>query len=466
VTTTTEQPRRRVLPGPGLVWLALFTLAVVLASTRPVTPDLRWHPNARTSFPEPEGIFYSWTIPALGIVLSFASILTRPIGRSIRRRLLRTWMVTVPGVIVVSAFLEGPTPSFTQTDVGSCGVLMMFLAHGVVMVISTIAVARILRRRTGSDDVTPPRAVKRFAAVGSTVVLLIGVGFFWMAQDNDPLEALHGEARAKAFLAELPKYDRFSARSTGRLVDGRWEGRNGSSIRIDGDQFDFQVPVPWPADAITARATPEKIVALLNSPAARQQRLGIAPEPPWRAEWHPAAGMGDATIVFGFRTPADAWPFLTFFVAAGELDSIAGDQWADNRAAVKTLLDEGYAPPAAAPPPESRDAMQVRLMWLAIQTERLAAACEADQVKISDGRTAPEAFREVSARAWALRTAVRANGPIPNADLERLGNDAWHLAGENRWDRPDGCRVMRDSTESIRLNSLGYEIKTTAANTK
>lgn len=294
-------------------------------------------------------------------------------------------------------------------------------------------------------------------------MLLIGIWIFWVARGQDPLEALRGEARAHAFLVRLQERDTATAENKGHLVNGRWEGRNGSSITVEGDKFDLQVPVPWPGSAVTPRATPDKIVAFLNSPTARAQRL-IAPEP-WHAEWHAGTVPDAAAIVFRFRAPADAWRFLTLYIAAGELDSIATYQWADRRTMVTTLVDEGYLPPSAVPPHDSRDAMQLRLLWLAVQTERLAAACEAEQVKTPDGRTASQAFRDVAARARVLRGVVRGSGPIPNADLEQLGNDAWRLASENRWDRPDGCRVM-NSAEDGRLNTLGYDIKTNAVSVK
>jgi hypothetical protein len=463
VTSTISEPLHRLrLPGPALVWLALFILAMVLASTRPVVPDLRWHANAKTYFAEAEGLFYVWTIPAFGIVLSFASVLTRPIGRSIRRCMLRTWAVTIPGLFFVSVILNGPTGDFHQADVGSCGALLLFAVHVMLMVVATVVTTRILRRRVQGNDVTPARTVKVFAAVTSSIVVLMGGALFWASRENDPREAMRGEARAQAFLARLPGADRGSVTPTGRLGGGRWEGRNGSSIRAVGDQFEFQVPVPWPADGITGRATPEKIVEFLNSPTARRE-LGIAPEP-WHAEWRGTAA-GDGTVFFGFRTPADAWPFGTFFSAAGELDSLATSAWPDKRTAVRMLLDESYSPPADSPAATSRDAMQWRLLWLAILTERLATACDAQHVKISDGRDVSDVFRELAARASALRAAVRGNGSIPTTDLERLGNDAWMLAGEIRPEGSERCRSI-DHSEYLRLNGLGNDIKTNAASVK
>jgi hypothetical protein len=103
-----EAVRKRSIPASLLVWLPIFVAAILLNSTRPITTeDPRWVPHDRPYYPDGEGMLYAWVLPMLGIVWTFARLLSVPRGEHIGRyRMLSAWVEASLGMSVVPATLS------------------------------------------------------------------------------------------------------------------------------------------------------------------------------------------------------------------------------------------------------------------------------------------------------------------------------------------------------------------------
>ena len=147
-------------------------------------------------------------------------------------------------------------------------------------------------------------------------------------------------------------------------------------------------------------------------------------------------------------------------MATSEAQGIAEQPWDDLRPLTSTLVDERYSPPAPNPGPrESREILQVTLLHLAIQLDRLAQACDASSTRTVNSGAASETLRSTAARAREFREVlVKANATPSTPDLVSFGEHVSELGRSNRWSvRPDGCEAVH-ATEEYAFGRAGDAI--------
>ena len=217
----------------------------------------------------------------------------------------------------------------------------------------------------------------------------------------------------------------------------------GYTLLASGDRVDLEVAVPWPEADAQRR---ERIAEFWNHPSPV---LAYIPEPPWHADWRTSPN-DPQTLVFSVRQPADRWEVYTLLMATSEAQGIAEQPWDDLRPLTSTLVDERYSPPAPNPgPQESREILQVTLLHLAIQLDRLAQACDASSTATVNNGPASETLRSTAARAREFRDVlVKANAPLSTPDLVSFGEHVTELGRSHRWSmRPDGCEAVHVTEE-------------------
>ena len=218
----------------------------------------------------------------------------------------------------------------------------------------------------------------------------------------------------------------------------------GYKMLASGDRVDLEVAVPWPEADAQRR---ERIAEFWNHPSPV---LVDIPKPPWHADWRTPPNDPQA-LVFSVRQPADRWEVYTLLMATSEAQGIAEQPWDDLRPLTSTLVDEHYAPPTAPNPgpQESREILQVTLLHLAIQLDRLAQACDASSTRTVNNGSASETLRSTAARAREFRDVlVKANVPLSTPDLVSFGEHVTELGRSHRWSmQPDGCEAVHVTEE-------------------
>ncbi len=443
--------RRTRLPLWVRVWPPLFVVTIVVASMRATLGDPRWSAQRQPYFADGEGMFYAWTLPALGVVWSFARLWSAPKEPPLGwKRVFWPWVRTGLGVSGVLIILADRVRDFNVTDVGGLNAMVLWFALGLFMALVLSIV--LATRRAGFSS------TRLGAVIGTILVLVVGGGFFRADLPADETSRLHGAARAKAFVDRL------------NLAPDQYEGERknrertaglGYAVAANGDRVDLEVAVPWPALAATDR---NRVLEFWSRPGRDMFNI---PRPPWQVEWRPGSNASDPSLlIFFIRQSADGWPFFVLLRAADEAGRIAQASWDDLRAITATLLEEHYLPPAAAPVPQTTpEFTQVALLRVAVQADRLAGACAGPTAKLLTGGSAVDEFRAVAARARELRgLTLRTEALPPSADLQTFGERLTNLAVNNQWRRrADGCDAV-DTVEEARLSNRADEIRAAANN--
>jgi hypothetical protein len=429
-STDMEVPRRRWIPVTFLIWLGLFALAAELNSDRPNMGDPRWSRQWWATYPDGEGMFYAWVLPALGIVWTLALLLRVPSDERIgRRRMFWAWMKAGLGMGIVLGTIGSYVSDFKAADVGSLNAIATWMSLAFFLVIVSVALVKLRAR-------WPAMTVRTAGLIGSAAALAIGAWFYWVDLPDDGVRGLKGTARADALIA---KFDSMR----GVQEEHRAAGV-GYKMLASGDRVDLEVAVPW-AEADAERR--ERIAELWNHPSPV---LGDVPKPPWHAEWRTPSN-DPQSLVFSVRQPADRWEVYTLLMATSEAQGIATQPWDDLRQLTSTLVDERYSPPTAPNPgpQESREILQVTLLHLAIQLDRLAQACDASSTRTVNNDSASQTLRSAAARAREFRDAlVKANAPLSTPDLVNFGEHVTELGRSHRWSmRPDGCEAVHVTEE-------------------
>ena len=413
-----------------LIWLGLFLLAAELNSDRPNMGDPRWSRQWYASYPDGEGMFYAWTLPALGIAWTLALLLRLPHDERIgRKRMFWAWMKAGLGMGIVLGTVGTYVSDYRASDVGSLNEIATWMSLAFFLTIMSVAIVKLRAR-------WPAMTVRAAGLIGSAVALAIGLWFYWVDLPDDGVRGLKGSARAAALLA---RFD-----SMGAVQEEHRAAGVGYKMLASGDRVDLEVAVPW-SEADAERR--ERIAEFWNHPSPV---LADIPKPPWHADWRTAPNDPQA-LVFSVRQPADRWEVYTLLMATSEAQGIAEQAWDDLRPLTSTLVDEHYAPPTAPNPgpQESRDILQVTLLHLAIQLDRLAQACDASSTPTVSNAPASETLRSTAARARAFRDVlVKANAPLSTPDLVSFGEHVTELGRSNRWrTRPDGCDAVHTTEE-------------------
>ena len=414
-----------------LIWLGLFLLAAELNSDRPNMGDPRWSRQWYASYPDGEGMFYAWALPALGIVWTLALLLRVPRDERIgRKRMFWAWMKAGLGMSIVLGTVGTYVSDYRASDVGSLNEIATWMSLAFFLTIMSVALVKLRAR-------WPAMTVRAAGLIGSAVALTIGLWFYWVDVPDDGVRGLKGSARAQALLA---RFD-----SMGAVPEQRRAAGVGYKMLASGDHVDLEVAVPW-SEADAQRR--ERIAEFWNHPSPV---LADIPKPPWHADWRTAPNDPQA-LVFSVRQPADRWEVYTLLMATSEAQGIAEQAWDDLRPLTSTLVDERYSPPAVPNPgpQESRDLLQVTMLHLAIQLERLAQACDASSTPTVNNGSASETLRFTAARARGFRDVlVKANAPLSTPDLVSFGEHVMELGRSNRWSmRPDGCEAVHSTEES------------------
>jgi hypothetical protein len=427
----------------------LIVAAIVLSTNRSSLGDPRWSARWHPVFPDGEGMLYAWTLPALGVVWSFARLWMVPREEPLGgKRLFWAWVRTSVGVSFVLMIVGDRVQEFNVTDVGGLNGLFLWFVLGLFMALVLSVV--LSSRRAGFSS------TRLGVAAGTIVVLVVGVGFYRADLPDDGLSGLHGAARAKALVDRLNLApDEFERARKDRA---RTAGL-GYTVAASGERVDLEVAVPWP---ISGAAEGERLLEFWNRPG--REIVGI-PRPPWQAEWRGAASSADPpALVFFIRQPADLWEPFVLSRASGEAEQIAQAPWGELRAITTTLLSEHYLPPATAPVPQTApEFTQIALLRVAVQTDELAVKCST--ARLLTGGSAGDEFRAVAARARELRARILASQALPPpSDLQKFSERLTDVAVNNQWTRrADGCDAV-DTTAEARLSNRSDEIRA-AANT-
>ena len=429
-STEMETPRRRWIPATFLIWLGLFLLAAELNSDRPNMGDPRWSRQWYASYPDGEGMFYAWVLPALGIVWTLALLLRVPRDERIgRKRMFGAWMKAGLGMGIVLGTIGAYVSDFKAADVGSLNEIATWMSLAFFLVILSVALVKVRARRPGMS-------VRAAGLIGSAAALAIGLWFYWVDLPDDGVRGLKGSARAEALIA---RFD--SMRS---VQEEHRAAGVGYKMLASGDRVDLEVAVPWPEADAQRR---ERIAEFWNHPSPV---LADIPKPPWHADWNTPPSDPQA-LVFSVRQLADRWEVYTLLMATSEAQGIAVQPWDDLRPLTSTLVDEHYAPPTAPNPgpQESREILQVTLLHLAIQLDRLARACDASSTRTVNKGAASETLRSTAARAREFREVlVKANATPSTPNLVSFGEHVSELGRSNRWSKqPDGCEAVHPTEE-------------------
>jgi hypothetical protein len=426
-----EAARRRWIPVTFLIWLGLFAIAAEINSDRPNMGDPRWSRQWFASYPNGEGMFYAWVLPALGIVWTLALLLRVPRDERIgRRRMFWAWMKAGLGMGIVLGTIGTYVSDFKAADVGSLNEIATWMSLAFFLAI--VSVALVKAEPAGRDD-RPRRGL-----VGSAAVLAIGAWFYWVDLPDDGVRGLKGQPRGSADA----RFGYKGATKRAREEEHRKAGV-GYTMLASGDRVDLEVAVPWPEADAQRR---ERIAEFWNHPSP----LADIPQPPWHADWRTPPKDPQA-LVFSVRQPADRWEVYTLLMATSEAQGIAQQPWDDLRPLTSTLIDEHYSPPTAPNPgpQESREILQVTLLHLAIQLDRLAQACDASSTRTVNNGSASETLRSTAARAREFRDVlVKANTPLSSPDLLSFGEHVSELGRSHRWSmQPDGCEAVHITEE-------------------
>jgi len=425
MATDMEPARRRWIPLTFLTWLGLFALAAELNSNRPNMGDPRWSRLWYASYPDGEGMFYAWVLPALGIVWTLALLLrVQPDERIGRRRMFWAWMKAGLGMSIVLGTLGTYISDFKATDVGSLNEIGTWMSLAFFMAIVSVAIVKLRVR-------WPAMTVRAAGLIGSAAVLVIGVWYYWADLPNDGVRGLKGSARAEALVAQLDYKGNDEAMRA--IQEQKRTAGVGYKMLASGDRVDLEVAVPWPEADAQRR---ERIAEFWNHPSPV---LAYIPDPPWHAEWRTPPNDPQA-LVFSVRQPADQWEVYTLLMATNEAGGIAQAPWNDLRPLTTILVDEHYSPLTAPNPgpQESREILQVTLLQLAIQLDRLAPACDAPSTRTVTGGSASETLRSTAARAREFRDVlVKANATLSTPDLVSFGEHVAELGRSNLSMRPD-----------------------------
>ena len=418
-----------------LIWLGLFVLAAELNSDRPNMGDPRWSRQWYASYPDGEGMFYAWVLPALGIVWTLALLLRVPRDERIGRwRMFWAWMKAGLGMGIVLGTIGTYVSDYRAADVGSLNEIATWMSLALFLVIVSVALVKARAR-------WPAMTVRTAGVVGSVAVLAIGLWFYWVDLPDDGVRGLKGSARAEALMTRLGY--KGSNEAMRAMQEEHRKAGVGYTMLASGDRVDLEVAVPWPEADAQRR---ERIAEFWNHPSPV---LADIPKPPWHADWRTPPNDPQA-LVFSVRQPADRWEVYTLLMATSEAQGIAEQPWDDLRPLTSTLVDERYSPPAPNPgPQESREILQVTLLHLAIQLDRLAQACDASSTATVNNGPASETLRSTAARAREFRDGlVKANASLSTPDLVSFGEHVIELGRSNRWSmRPDGCGAVHVTEE-------------------
>ena len=196
-STDMEAPRRRWIPVTFLIWLGLFVLAAELNSDRPNMGDPRWSRQWYASYPDGEGMFYAWVLPALGIVWTLALLLRVPRDERIgRRRMFWAWMKAGLGMGIVLGTVGTYVSDFKAADVGSLNEIATWMSLAFFLAIVSVALVKLRAR-------WPAMTVRAAGLIGSAAALAIGLWFYWVDLPDDGVRGLKGSARAEALFASL-----------------------------------------------------------------------------------------------------------------------------------------------------------------------------------------------------------------------------------------------------------------------
>jgi len=441
-----EAPRWRRIPVTFLIWLGLFALAAELNSIRPNMGDPRWSRQWYASYPDGEGMFYAWVLPALGIVWTLALLLRVARDERIgRRRMFRAWMKAALGMSIVLGTIGTYIPDFRAADVGSLNEMGMWMSLAFFLAIVSVALVALRAYR-------PVTSVRAAGLVGTVAVLAIGLWYYRADLPDDGVRGLEGAARAEALIARLDY--KGSDEAMRAIQEQHRTAGVGYKMFASGNRVDLEVAVPWPEADAERR---QRIAEFWNHPSPV---LTDIPEPPWHADWRTSPTDPQA-LVFSVRQPADRWEVYTLLMATGEAQGIAERPWVDLRPLTSTLIGERYSPPTGANPgpQESRAILQVTLLQLAIQLDRLAQACDASSTGTVNSGSASETLRSTAARAREFRNVlVTNNASLSTPELVNFGEHVTTLGRSNRWSRdPDACEAV-DVTEERTFGRAGDTI--------
>jgi len=436
-STDMEAPRRRWIPWTFLIWLGLFLVAAELNSDRPNMGDPRWSRQWYASYPDGEGMFYAWALPALGIVWTLALLVRVPRDERIgRRRMISAWMKAGLGMGIVLGTIGSYVSDFKAADVGSLNEIATWMSLAFFLAIISVALVKARAR-------WPAMTVRAAGLIGSAAALAIGGWFYWVDLPDDGVRGLKGSARAEALMARLG-YKGGSNQALRAMQEEHRAAGVGYQMLASGDRVDLEVAVPWPEADVERR---ERIAEFWNHPSPV---LAYIPEPPWHADWRTPPN-GPQALVFSVRQPADQWEVYTLLMATSEAKGIAEQPWDDLRPLATALVNEHYSPPTAPSPgpQESREILQVTLLHLAIQLDRLRQACDASSTSTVNNGSASETLRSTAARAREFRDVlVKADAPLSTPDLVSFGEYVTKLGRSNRWSMgPDGCEAVRRTDE-------------------
>jgi hypothetical protein len=430
-----EAPRRWSIPVSLAVWLPILLTAFVLNDTRPNKGDPRWSHQWRAYYEWGEGMFWAWTLPALGIVWTLARLANVPAGERIgRRRMFWAWMKAAFGMSVVLALFTSYVADFNAADVGSLSSIATWLALALFMAMMSLAIVKVRARR-------PTLTARAAGLAGTAAAVAIGAFLYWSGLPEDKLKGLTGARRAEALVTGFYGIHDESLR---RIAEADRTSGVGYRVFAAGDRLDMEVVVPWPeADA----RRQQQIAEFWNRPSPA---LYYIPTPPWHAEWRTSAEP--PSLVFAIRQPANVWNVVMLGTASSEAELLAEAPWSDLRPLTTTLLDEHYLPSSAnAGPEQSREIEQVTLLRLAFQLDRLAQACNAPSARAISGDPASEVLRSTAARARELRERLMTpDAPLPTQDLMTFADQVTELGLRSAWQRrPDGCAAFDNSEENV-----------------
>ena len=336
---------RRSLP-PELIWLALVILAIWLS------------PAGSTRF-GPEGLFYSWILPSLGIVWTMSLLYTRPVtGRRFARFFAEAAIGTVTLVVVLAEHVK----EFNAPEVGGCQGLLHVGALFLVLAITTFVV--YLTRN--SKRFTRPIV----ATIGSVAMMIVGLTILHAGLNPPQGITLHGGERAE-WLAEWAgsmDSDRRDIPAGILYKDFRHYRAHYLFLYIlRGHAFAIDVPIDLPegADAV-------KLAEFWNSDVVRE--LFEFPRQNWQAHAMDAGRdpYPKPALVFRFEEDVERWDLqdVTDRRQIAEF-RISRLPWVDLVPLTQKLIAE-------MPPPEKwsdADKSRVQQMRLDITLDRIAREC-------------------------------------------------------------------------------------------
>ena len=276
---------RRTTLWPEAIWLAVVILAIGLTSRATI--------NGR--FVPEEGLLWGWSVGAFGIVASLSLLVG---AQRTRARTVLSFLEAFFGAMLVDMILGAHVNELNAPEVGEIEGVLNFFSH--CLVIGAMGVIIVLSDAPRRQRVLRPLYV---FATGAIAVAAFGMMLSRSSHyEGDSMRTIHGIARADMLGKMAGSLDRDRKPIKGGMLYKVYDwGHVHYVIVTRGDDFMFEVPLPFPDSASSSDA----IIRYVSRDDVRE-RLHL-PRRDWEITWagNELEPYTQPTLIFRLRRPLE-----------------------------------------------------------------------------------------------------------------------------------------------------------------